>query len=352
MPDWTKSMEQTFEYYIVDPGTWKDMKRIDTVKSCSISRDSGAETLGSATLYITETIGECYVRVYLITIQNGLTEKHPLGTYLVQTPSSSFDGKKQDNTLDAYTPLIELKENPPPLGYSILKGENIMKMAYQICRDNVRAPVVKADNETELYNDFVANTNDTWITFTSDLISNAKYKLSLDELGRILFAPDQDTASLQPVHTYDDNNSSILYPEITVNHDLYGIPNVVEVVYSDANDIYYGRAVNDDENSPTSTANRGREILHRVTNPSLSGIPTELQIQKYAEQLLREVSCLEYTVTYTHAYCPVRLNDCVRLNYERAGISNIKAKVISQSIKCEPGCPVTEKAVFTTKLWG
>lgn len=352
MPDWTKSMEQTFEYYIVDPGTWKDMKRIDTVKSCSISRDSGAETLGSATLYITETIGECYVRVYLITIQNGLTEKHPLGTYLVQTPSSSFDGKKQDNTLDAYTPLIELKENPPPLGYSILKGENIMKMAYQICRDNVRAPVVKADNETELYNDFVANTNDTWITFTSDLISNAKYKLSLDELGRILFAPDQDTASLQPVHTYDDDNSSILYPEITVNHDLYGIPNVVEVVYSDANDIYYGRAVNDDENSPTSTVNRGREILHRVTNPSLSGIPTELQIQKYAEQLLREVSCLEYTVTYTHAYCPVRLNDCVRLNYERAGISNIKAKVISQSIKCEPGCPVTEKAVFTTKLWG
>lgn len=352
MPDWTKSMEQTFEYYIVDPGTWKDMKRIDTVKSCSISRDSGAETLGSATLYITETIGECYVRVYLITIQNGLTEKHPLGTYLVQTPSSSFDGKKQDNTLDAYTPLIELKENPPPLGYSILKGENIMKMAYQICRDNVRAPVVKADNETELYNDFVANTNDTWITFTSDLISNAKYKLSLDELGRILFAPDQDTASLQPVHTYDDDNSSILYPEITVNHDLYGIPNVVEVVYSDANDIYYGRAVNDDENSPTSTVNRGREILHRVTNPSLSGIPTELQIQKYAEQLLREASCLEYTVTYTHAYCPVRLNDCVRLNYERAGISNIKAKVISQSIKCEPGCPVTEKAVFTTKLWG
>lgn len=352
MPDWTKSMEQTFEYYIVDPGTWKDMKRIGTVKSCSISRDSGAETLGSATLGITETIGECYVRVYLITIQNGLTEKHPLGTYLVQTPSSSFDGKKQDNTLDAYTPLIELKENPPPLGYSILKGENVMKMAYQICRDNVRAPVIKADNDTELYNDFVANTDDTWITFTSDLISNAKYKFSLDELGRILFAPDQDTASLQPVHTYDDNNSSILYPEITVNHDLYGIPNVVEVVYSDANDIYYGRAVNDDENSPTSTVNRGREILHRVTNPSLSGIPTESQIQKYAEQLLREVSCLEYTVTYTHAYCPVRLNDCVRLNYKRAGISNIKAKVVSQSIKCEPGCPVTEKAVFTTKLWG
>ena len=35
-----------------------------------------------------------------------------------------------------------------------------------------------------------------------------------------------------------------------------------------------------------------------------------------------------------------------------AGITDIKAKVVSQSIKCESGCPVTEKAVFTTKLWG
>ena len=60
---------------------------------------------------------------------------------------------------------------------------------------------------------------------------------------------------------------------------------------------------------------------------------------------------IEYKVSYTHGYCGVRLRDCVRLNYKKAGISNVKAKIISQSIKCEPGCPVTEKAVFTTKLW-
>ena len=29
MPDWTKTMQQTFEYYVVDPGTWKEMKKID-----------------------------------------------------------------------------------------------------------------------------------------------------------------------------------------------------------------------------------------------------------------------------------------------------------------------------------
>ena len=352
MPDWSASMQQTFEYYIVDPGTWKETKLLDNVKTCTINRDSDTETLGSATIDVTDLVGECYIRAYLVTIQNGLRERHPLGTFLVQTPSSSFDGKIRSVSMDAYTPLLELKESPPPLGYSILKGQNIMEIAYQIAREHVRAPVISASCDDTLSGDFVANTDDTWMTFLRDLIGNAKYNFELDELGRVLFSPKQDIASLQPVWTYDDINSSILYPEISMDHDLYGIPNVVEVVYSSGSDIYYARVVNDDPNSPISTINRGREIIYRQSNPSMSGDPTEYQVKEYARQLLSALSTIEYTISYTHGYCPVRLGDCVRLNYSRAGIENIKAKVISQSIKCEPGCPVTEKAVFTNRLWG
>lgn len=351
MTDWSSTMQQTFEYYTVDPGTWKDVKRIDNVIKSSINRDLTAETLGSATIDITGSVGECYIRIYLITIQNGVREKHPLGTFLVQTPKYKFDGKMQSVTLDAYTPLLELKESPPPLGYSLLKGENIMEHAYRLVREQARAPVVKTECTENLFNDFVANTSDTWITFLTDLISNAKYSFGLDEMSRIIFTPNQDTASLQPVWTYDDSNSSILYPDLDVDHDLYGIPNVVEVIYSNGNEIYSSRVENTDENSPISIPNRGREIIHRVTNPELLGNPTENQIDEYAKQLLRELSSLEYTISYKHGYCPVRIGDCVRLNYERAGLKNIKAKVISQSIDCTPGCPVTEKAVFTNKLW-
>lgn len=351
MADWLSSMQQTFEYYIVDPKTWKDIELIDTVKSSTIQRDAEAETLGSATIDMTESVGESYIRIYLITIQNGLRERHPLGTFLVQTPSLSFNGRLQNISVDAYTPLIELKESPPPLGYSILKKSNIMDFAYRLARERARAPVVKTECNTPLAMNFTASTDDTWLTFLSDLIANAKYNFALDEMGRILLSPYQDTASLQPVWTYNDDNSSILYPEISVDRDLYGIPNVVEVIHSNGAGYYFVRAVNDDPNSVTSTVSRGREIIHRVNNPDLVGKPTESQVKDYANQLLRELSVLEYTVTYTHGYCPVRLGDCVRLNYARAGITNIKAKVISQTIKCEPGCPVTEKAVFTTRLW-
>lgn len=352
MPDWSKTMKQTYEYYTVDPGTWKDKSMLRNVKSCTISRDAGAETLGSATIDVTDSLGEEYVRIYLVTEQENIKEKHPLGTFIVQTPTSTFDGKVRTVSMDAYTPLLELKESPPPIGYSVLEKENIMDRAYRLVRENARAPVVEAECSEKLYYDFVADTSDTWLSFLIALIDNANYEFSLDEIGRILFSPKQEISSLQPVWTYNDNNSSILCPEITLNHDIYGIPNVVEVVYSNGNDYYTARVVNDDENSPISTVNRGREIVYRETNPSISGNPTEDYIKDYAERLLKALSSVEYSISYTHGYCGTRLGDCVRLNYERAGLVDVKAKIVSQSIKCESGCKVTETAVFTNKLWG
>ena len=349
--DWSESMEQSFEYYEVDPNTWKDIRKIENVKSCSIDRDESSDTLGSASISIVDTLGETYIRAYLLIRQNGNNFRVTLGTFLVQTPSSDFDGKNRNVTMDCYTPLLELKENPPPLGYTLMKGENIMERAYEICRENCRAPVVETKLEKVLEANFVSNTDDTWLVFLQDLLAQAKYKFYLDEEGKILFAPIQKLEQLKPVWTFNDDNSSILYPDINLEHDLYGIPNVVEVVCSTGTEMYTARVVNDDPNSPTSTVNRGREILYRETSPNIQGIPSTEQIDEYAESLLEKLSSVEYQVSYKHGYCPVRVGDCVRLNYERADLKDIKAKVISQSINCETSCSVDETAVFTRKLW-
>lgn len=351
MTNWLESMTQTFEYYTVDPNTWMDDERMRNVTACTITRDSTSDTLASATFDVKDFTGECYIRVYLITIQNGERSKYPLGTFLVQTPSSDYDGKVSTVSMDAYSPLLELSEKKPDIGYSLFKNDNIMENVYRIARSNMRAPVVRVETNDKLTGDFVSSTDDTWLAFLSDLLSNAKYELELDELGKVLFAPKQELVALQPVWTYNDDNSSILYPEVSLSHDLYGVPNVVEVLYSSGNGNYYSRIVNDDENSPTSTVKRGREIVYRETSPSFAGSPSQAQVDEYAEKLLKSLSSVEYTVSYTHAYCPVRVGDCVRLNYSRAGLENVKAKVISQSITCESGCPVSEKAVFTTNLW-
>ena len=352
MPDWTKSMQQTFEYYTVDPLTWKDDEKIATVISSKIERDEEAETKGSASFNVNEKVGECYIRIYLVTNQNGIAERFPLGTFLVQTPSATFDGKVRTITMDAYTPLLELKENPPPLGYHVPKNTGIMKSGYEITAEHVRAPVIEPKDSSVLYSDFVANIDDNWCTFVADLVAKAKYEIGLDDLSRVVFLPVQETSKLQPVAEFNDGNSSILYPEVTEKYDLYGIPNVVEVVYTSNYDSYYVKVTNDDPSSPTSTVSRGREIIYRDTNPSFTGEPSHKQIEQYAKSLLEQLSTVEYQVTFSHGYYPVRLGDCVLLNYESAGIKNVKAKIIKQTITCETGCKVTEVAVYTTQLWG
>lgn len=353
MPDWKKPMGQTYEFYTVDPASWGDKARLTFVSDCTIDLDSDTDTLGTACLELAEPIDECYVRVYLVTSQNGVTERFPLGTFLVQAPASNFNGKVTTYSADAHSPLVELKENQPPLGYSLPKLEtNIMDAAYSLTREHVRAPVISTSCDENLQVDFVADTDDTWMTFIKALMKNAKYSYSLDEMGRILFTPDQDTASLQPVYTYSDDDESILYADVSVDRDLFDIPNVVEVTYSKDNIVLKARVVNDDPNSPTSTVRRGREILHRDTSPAIDGTPTQETLQQYATQLLQELSTLEYTISYKHAYCGTRVGDCIRLNYKRAGITGIKAKIVSQSIKCTQGTPVSERAVFSQKLWG
>ena len=56
MANWLSEMQQTFEYYIVDPGTWKDISKIENVISSNINWDSSAVTLGSASITVNEPI--------------------------------------------------------------------------------------------------------------------------------------------------------------------------------------------------------------------------------------------------------------------------------------------------------
>lgn len=96
MIDWRKPMKQTYEFYEVDPISWKDTKKLDDIISCNIDRDSSSSTLGSATIDCSNPKDECYIRVYLIATQGGYTHREALGTFLVQSPSEGFDGKKKN----------------------------------------------------------------------------------------------------------------------------------------------------------------------------------------------------------------------------------------------------------------
>jgi hypothetical protein len=345
-------MQQTYEYYVVDPLTWRDKKKIENVTSSSIERSSEDETLGSASIECLDDLTDLYVRQYLVTVQDGIKERFALGTHLYQSPSTSFDGMTKKSNQQGYTSLIELKDDVPPVGFSVLAGQNIMDLASKKVAEIARAPVIPTTSSLTMTAPFVAETSDTWLTYLTDLIAVSDYIFREEPTGEIGFSPVQELNKMAPIWEFNDDNSSILYPDITVERDLYGVPNVVEVIFSPSEGTpMYASAINDDPASITSTIKRGRKIVYRDTNPSIPQGATQEQLNEYAAKTLSQMSEIQYSISFSHGYCPVRLGDCVRLNYTRAGLNGVNAKIVSQSIKCEPGCKVDTKAIFTKKLW-
>lgn len=354
--DWLKTMQQTFSFYKVDPKTWKDTTPIKTVLSCDINRDLSDELIENASITADDIDGEFYMRVYLDVTQNGRFNHIPLGTFLVQTTRSKFDGKQSQLSIEAYSPLIELREKDPPVGFYFSTGENIVSSAESQIKNHTRAPFIQTYTDANNLNDktgFVAELDEDWLAYLAAYLKNIEARFALTELGEISIVKNISADKLQPVWEYRDDENSILYPEISTDQDLYNIPNVVELIISRSDRPgAIIRAVNDNPNSIISTVNRGREIIHRVSNPNVYSYDTTEKLQKLAEDTLDQLSSVDYNITYKHGFCPVKLGDCVLINYRKSGLINIRAKVISQTIHCEPGCPVDETASYTVNLRG
>lgn len=364
--DWTAGMKQSFEYYKVDPTTWYDVEELKMVRRGNITRDIESDTLGSASVSVSELFDECYVRIYLVVEQNGYTHREPLGTYLMSSPSMNFNGTSYTIDISAYTPLMELKENNPPLGYYTKKNTGVIEAVCDLVSEHCRAPmsdsielykemedISEGFEDVKLNANFIANYEDSWFNYISDLLSKSSYRFNIDPYGKISLTKAQEILKMQPKWIFTDDDNSILYTDVSIDRDIFGIPNVVEVINSRS--LLGGHAItveNNDPNSPVSIQRRGRRIVHRVYNPSGLQGDDQKSIERYATKLLKQLSALQITISYQHGYCPVTIGDCVMINYRKAGLENIKAIITSQSISCTPGCQVSEKAVYTEYLWG
>lgn len=345
MADWKRGMARTYEFWEVNPSTWGDNEILDTITSCSITRDSDDETLGSATFEMDSWEGERWIRVYLITKQDGVRERWPLGTFMVQVPDRSFDGMRGYASANGYTPLKELADNKPPVAYKLETGFVEDKVA-RLIETYGRAPVVMPEGETRIQEEFVAEDDESWLSFDKSALAKGKKHIELTPRGEVLIAPDQDPWSKMPSFVFNDSNSSILRPEVQVSTDLSEVPNVVQVVYSKASGCLIGEAVNDDPSSENSTVTLGRRKVYRENSPELPDNPDQEDVDILARKLLREKGAASYEVTFTHGFVPdVNLGTAVRLSYRAMGL-DVVAIVTAQTIQCTPACQVQTTARY------
>lgn len=353
MIDWTKSMRQSFEFYLVDPDSLTDIKKLDCVISASITYDYDSELFSYGTIECDYIGNEIYVRIYLIAEQNNETERHVIGTLMAQSPSKTLGTTRTSTTYQCYSVLLESRDKLLPLGYSLNKSARISTNAKDILDDSLRRPCISSitDNTETLFDTFVSNPDDSPLSFVSDLLDKVDAHIEVTTYGDVLIVPNQQVNELSPVYVFKDDESSILYADLTVEKDIFAIPNRLEVYLSNAGGSMYSEAENNDQNSILSIPNRGRVIAKRETEPAITGTPTQAELDEYAKRTLHNLSELQYDITFEHGYHPdVAVGRCVLLNYGEE-FKNVRAYIKAQTIDCRTGCKITSTAVITENLW-
>lgn len=344
MTDFTRGMRRSYEFWEVSRDTWLDVRRIDCITGGTIVRDLDKDTLGNASFEATGRIGECYVRTYLVAEQDGVTERHCLGTHLLQSSRMTHDGVTGSYPADGYTPLKELAESMPPIGYFVPSGSDAAQAAAEIVAAHCPAPVVTPAASFELSQAFCAEQSDTWLSFVAALIARAGLRMAIDPFGRVSFEPERDASSMRPTSTFDDGSASILRDKMTDETDLNDVPNVVEAVYSSDAGCMTARAVNDDPARASSTVSRGREVVKRITDPDVPDNPTQEQLERFVESKLLELSSVERTVTFSHGFDgETSVGSCVRLDCARSDVRG-NFVVRSQEITLDSECAVKASA--------
>ena len=258
-----------------------------------------------------------------------------------------MDGKVAERPLDLSTPLAELADDYPPSGYTVRAGSDAVKaLEYIHSRGHVK--VVHSTASLTVPKDITANDSDSWLTLGTAVLDAVGMERSLDPYGYVSFVPVRDAGALAPSYTYADDFISILMPEAELTCDWRVVPNVVEVLVSNTSSMFKVQCVNSDSDSAVSTTTRGRRVLHREVNPE--GVATREQAEAFAKSKLRELSCNERTITYTHGYCPTKLLDGVRFAYRVHGL-DCNLKVIRQVIRCRTDLEVEETGSYAEVLW-
>lgn len=352
MIDWTSNMRQYFEFWVVSPISWTDTYMLDNVSGAAISKDLNSITLGSASFDLTDFTGENYIRSYLVAEQNGESERVCLGTHLVQSPVTSFNGFYSTVTSNAYTPLTELNENYPPMYYLIPKGTDITKWVYDCVETNSRVKTIKDFNESIISKyDYVANSDDTWLNFLVSVMRQNGLSYGITAEGMFYIYKSFRYDRTMSVYSFETGENSIILPSIKYSQDIYKIPNVVEVYTSNSKGYNKIRLVNQSDGK-ASIMSRGREIVYRETSPSLTGIPSNEEVENYAKQLMENLSTIQVELSFTHAYTPeVNIGDTVTINYPEAGLNTQPAKIISQDLDLKSGLLVKTTAMFEQKYW-
>lgn len=300
----------------VDPKSWADRDRFN-VKDGSVSKE--ADELRQAadiTVQDYQPDREVWVRLYMDVEQSGDSTHQPLFTGLATSPSYDQDGVVQTTKMECYSVLKPCDDVLLMRGWYASAYRDPVKIFKELL-EPCPAPVTYDEELPTLTSHLVAEDNESKLTMLDKVLKALGLQLRIAGDGSIHIG----RPNTAPVVTFSPNGFDIIEPELSVKNDWYSCPNVVMAIDDDLMAI----ARDNDEDSPLSIENRGREIWLADDSVDLNDGES---LAEYAKRILKEEQSVVETIEYKRAFIPdVEIGDTVRLRYEKfAGLYRVESQ--------------------------
>ncbi len=309
--DWDVGFSSTYYISVVDPNTWRDIRRIEITGGTITRSASDLRQAADIDVVNYDEVGEPIIRVWLDARQEGASSHTPLFTGFATTPGRQINGRLIKRTLQCYSVLKPASDVLLPRGWYAAADTNAVWQIRRLLSVTKAPVIVNGDySELTLKQAIVAEQNETNLSMIEVLLYAINWRLIIDGMGRIILSPYTKDVSL----ALDSRDNDIVEPSLTDDYDWYNCPNVFRAVADGS----YAEARDEDPDSPFSIQNRGREIWAEETACNLYEKET---LGEYATRRLSELQQVGRTVKYDRRFVPdINVSDIVSLNYPMQGI--------------------------------
>lgn len=345
MIDWTKGYAAHWRAFEVNVPTWADGNPVGGVCDATVERDvsGGASLIESGTLTVDAPVGEGfeerYVRLVMVAEQGVETERVDVCTLLCSCASGDVDRGSDRLSLDGRSVLWPASRRVLELGDYVPMGTDCVRWCRDLLAGCLAAPVV-AQGSFTLNEHYVIDLGSTVLDAVWLVLDAGGWCIQIGGDGTVVIGPRPDEPSL----TLDSVGARLVVPGVHHELDWSEVPN--RYVVNDGE--RFAVAVNDDQDSPTSTVTRG--YYSDLFDPSPAPVNGE-STQDYAERRLEEESCVHDVRSYTREWWPgVTCWSLVRASVPSIGLDGDMV-VERQSLECGHGVKVTEQAYREVMAW-
>lgn len=268
----------------------------------------------------------------------------PLGVFVLETPKRVLDDVDVvTREVAAYDLAVVLNDDRTTDRYSIAAGTLYTSAVATIAGDaGLDVSITPSALTLPVAAEWPPGT--TKLRIVNDLLAAINYEsVSFDELGRLVARPYQSPAERAVEYTYADGAASVRLGGAEQELDLFGVPNRVTLVKSEADQgpALVATVTNADPLSPTSTVSRGRTISEYIEDDDAPDLTT---LQAKAARRLFEASQIFEAVSFETAAMPMHGNlDVLALNLPGLAVD---APYVEQTweLPLEVGATMTHRA--------